>query len=90
MVRSRLSTSRARSIPPSVAGSGGRGASKVRASVASGGLDSLPHNGAVITLLSICQLTHRQSYLDIFMVSVVVPLLALAVLLALGTAFGSF
>ncbi|MEQ1692852.1 MAG: GntP family permease, partial [Gemmatimonas sp.] len=34
------------------------------ASVASGGLDSLPHNGAIITLLSICHLTHRESYLD--------------------------
>jgi hypothetical protein len=30
--------------------------------VATGGLDALPHNGAVITLLSICGLTHRQSY----------------------------
>jgi len=60
------------------------------AAVASGGLDSLPHNGAVITLLAICNLTHRESYLDIFMVSVVAPLGALVVLLALGTTFGAF
>lgn len=60
------------------------------ASISSGGLDSLPHNGAVITLLAICQLTHRESYKDIFMVSVAGPLLALAVVLALGTAFGPF
>jgi H+/gluconate symporter-like permease len=60
------------------------------AAVASGGLDSLPHNGAIITLLAICHLTHRESYLDIFVVSVVVPLLALVALLVLGTTFGTF
>lgn len=43
------------------------------ASMASGGFDTLPHNGAVITLLTICGLTHRQSYLDIAMVSLVIP-----------------
>jgi H+/gluconate symporter-like permease len=58
--------------------------------IASGGLDSLPHNGAVITLLGICQLTHRESYLDIFMVSVVGPLLALVCVLILGSTIGSF
>jgi H+/gluconate symporter-like permease len=36
------------------------------ASLASGGMDTLPHNGAVITLLAICGLNHRQSYGDIF------------------------
>jgi H+/gluconate symporter-like permease len=34
--------------------------------MASGGCDVLPHNGAVITLLAVCGLTHRQSYPDIF------------------------
>jgi H+/gluconate symporter-like permease len=58
--------------------------------IATGGLDALPHNGAVITLLSICGLTHRQSYLDILVVAVLFPLLALAVVVTLGTAFGSF
>ncbi len=43
------------------------------ASMASGGFDSLPHNGAVITLLTICGLSHRQSYKDIFMVSLAIP-----------------
>jgi H+/gluconate symporter-like permease len=60
------------------------------AAIASGGLDSLPHNGAVITLLGICRLSHRESYLDIFMVSVVGPLLALALVLALGSTVGAF
>lgn len=36
------------------------------ASMASGGMDTLPHNGAVITLLAVTGLTHRQSYIDIF------------------------
>ena len=60
------------------------------ASMASGGLDALPHNGAVITLLAICGLSHRESYPDIGMVAVIIPLVALAVVITLGTLFGSF
>ncbi len=41
------------------------------ASMASGGMDTLPHNGAVITLLAVCGLTHRVSYKDIFAVTVI-------------------
>ena len=40
------------------------------ASMAAGGMDTLPHNGAVITLLMICGLTHKESYPDIFAVTV--------------------
>jgi H+/gluconate symporter-like permease len=58
--------------------------------IATGGLDALPHNGAVITLLGICKLTHRQSYFDIFVVAVAIPLLALVSVVVLGTWFGSF
>ena len=58
--------------------------------LATGGLDALPHNGAVITLLSICRLTHRESYGDIAVVAVVIPLFALLTVVLLGTAFGSF
>lgn len=39
------------------------------ASMASGGFDTLPHNGAVITLLGISGLTHKQSYKDIFAIT---------------------
>lgn len=42
------------------------------ASLACGGLDSLPHNGAVITLLAVCGLTHKESYLDIGITTVVI------------------
>jgi H+/gluconate symporter-like permease len=41
------------------------------ASMASGGMDTLPHNGAVITLLAITGLTHRQSYPDIFAITLI-------------------
>ncbi|MCB4822867.1 GntP family permease [Roseicella aerolata] len=58
--------------------------------LASGGFDSLPHNGAVITLLAICGLTHRESYADIGMVSVLIPLLGLVTVLVLYSLFGTF
>jgi H+/gluconate symporter-like permease len=58
--------------------------------VATGGLDALPHNGAVITLLAVCGLTHREAYFDIAVVAVLVPIIALIVLITLGTLFGSF
>jgi H+/gluconate symporter-like permease len=41
------------------------------ASMASGGMDTLPHNGAVITLLAVTGLTHRSSYKDIFAVTLI-------------------
>ncbi|GFE65008.1 GntP family permease [Litoreibacter roseus] len=59
-------------------------------SLSTGGLDALPHNGAVITLLSIAGLSHRKAYPDIFVVAVLIPLLALVVVIAMGLAFGSF
>jgi H+/gluconate symporter-like permease len=58
--------------------------------ISSGTLDSLPHNGAVVTLLSVCGLSHRESYLDIVMVAVVGAIIALVAVIGLGTAFGSF
>jgi H+/gluconate symporter-like permease len=41
------------------------------ASMSSGGMDTLPHNGAVITLLAISGLTHKQSYKDIFAITLI-------------------
>jgi H+/gluconate symporter-like permease len=60
------------------------------AAIGSGTLDSLPHNGAVVTLLAVCGSTHRESYLDIGMVGIVRALIALAAVILLGSAFGSF
>ena len=39
------------------------------ASMASGGMDTLPHNGAVITLLAVTGLTHKEAYKDIFVIT---------------------
>ena len=50
------------------------------ASLASGGLDTLPHNGAVITTLAICGLTHKDSYKDIFVTSVIIPIFVTALI----------
>lgn len=58
--------------------------------IGSGTLDSLPHNGAVVTLLSVCGVTHKEGYLDIVMAAVVGALIALAAVIALGTLVGSF
>ena len=55
------------------------------ATVASGGLDSLPHCGAVITLLAVCKLTHKDSYTDIGVVTCVIPIAAVIVIVALGS-----
>ncbi len=58
--------------------------------IGSGTLDSLPHNGAVVTLLAVCGTTHRESYRDIVIVAIVGAVVALAVVIALGSAVGSF
>jgi H+/gluconate symporter-like permease len=58
--------------------------------IGSGTLDILPHNGAVVSLLAICGLTHRQSYFDIVMVGIVSSVVALAAVIAMGSALGSF
>lgn len=54
------------------------------ASMASGGMDTLPHNGAVITLLAITGLTHRQSYGDIFAITVAKTLAVFFVIAVYG------
>jgi len=58
--------------------------------MSSGTLDSLPHNGAVVTLLAVCGSTHRESYRDLVVVSIVGAIIALAVVIVLGSLFGSF
>lgn len=54
------------------------------ATLASGGLDSLPHCGAVIAMLTIMGLKHREAYRDIFMVTVAIPVLATVAALAVA------
>ena len=50
--------------------------------IASGALDSLPHNGYIVTLLNICKTSHRDGYMPLFWLTVVLP--AVACLLAIG------
>jgi H+/gluconate symporter-like permease len=52
------------------------------AAMASGGMDTLPHNGAVITLLAVTGLTHRQSYRDIFAITVIKTLAVFVAIVA--------
>ena len=58
--------------------------------ISSGTLDSLPHNGAVVTLLAVCGSSHRESYRDIVIVGILGALLALVVVIVLGSIVGSF
>lgn len=46
------------------------------ASLASGGLDTLPHNGAVLTLLAVSNCTHKESYWDVCVTSCIIPVVA--------------
>jgi H+/gluconate symporter-like permease len=57
------------------------------ASMASGGMDTLPHNGAVITLLAVTGLTHRQAYKDIFAITLI-KTAAVFVVIGVFYAFG--
>lgn len=52
------------------------------ATMASGGFDSLPHCGAIIAMLTITQLTHKDAYRDVGMITVVIPVLSTLVLMA--------
>ena len=50
------------------------------AAMASGGMDTLPHNGAVITLLAVTGLTHKDSYKDIFAITLIKTLTVFVVI----------
>ncbi|MBU8906514.1 GntP family permease [Desertibacillus haloalkaliphilus] len=47
------------------------------ASIASGGLDALPHNGALLTLLAVTSMTHKECYKDIAVIAIAIPILSL-------------
>ena len=57
------------------------------ATVSAGGLDTLPHCGAVIAMFTIMGLTHRQAYRDVFVVSVLIPLVAALALVLVASLF---
>jgi len=57
------------------------------ASISSGGLDTLPHNGAVLTLLAVSHCTHKESYMDICVTTCIIPVI---VSCGLALIWGSF
>lgn len=54
------------------------------ASIASGGLDALPHNGAILTILIVTGMTHKESYKEMAVIAIVFPILSLIPAIALG------
>lgn len=58
--------------------------------ISAGTLDSLPHNGAVVTLLAVCGMRHGDSYVDLAIDSIGGAMLALIAVIGLGTMFGTF
>lgn len=55
------------------------------ASIASGGLDSLPFNGAVLTTLALCHLSHKEAYKDVCVVSVIIPIIVVTIMVVLAS-----
>ncbi|MGL6098337.1 MAG: GntP family permease [Fusobacteriaceae bacterium] len=56
--------------------------------IAAGGLDSLPHCGAVITLLAVCGITHKEGYKDIGILTVILPIVSLLFIIVLHNISG--
>jgi len=52
--------------------------------MASGGFDSLPHCGAVVAMLTITGLTHKEAYRDVGIITVVIPVLATLVMIGVA------
>ncbi len=55
------------------------------AAIACGGLNTMPHDGAVVTYLSYCKIPHKKGYFDMFMVAGAIPILANVLAVILGT-----
>ena len=52
--------------------------------IAAGTLDTLPHQGAQITLLGICKVTHKEAYFDIAVTQIIIPIITLLVFIPLA------
>ena len=53
--------------------------------IAAGTLDTLPHQGAQITLLGICKCTHKEAYFDIAITQIVIPFITCFIFIALAS-----
>ena len=47
-------------------------------SIACGGLNTMPHDGAVVTYLSYCKISHKRGYFDMFIVAGAIPILPIS------------
>lgn len=56
--------------------------------IACGGLNTMPHDGAVVTYLSYCKISHRRGCLDMFMAAGPILILAKIAATILGTTIG--
>ena len=54
------------------------------ATIAAGTLDTLPHQGAQITLLGICKLTHKEAYFDIAITQIIIPFITCGIFILLA------
>ena len=54
------------------------------AAIAAGTLDTLPHQGAQITLLGICKLTHKEAYFDIAITQIIIPFITCGIFILLA------
>ena len=60
------------------------GAAQRLINITSASWDTLPHNSMVITCLTACGMSHKESYKPIFITSVCITLIGLAVAIFLG------
>ena len=56
--------------------------------IAAGGLDSLPHCGAIITLLAVCGIPHNKGYLDVGFLTVVLPVASVIIIIIMHNLTG--
>lgn len=56
--------------------------------IAAGTLDTLPHQGAQITLLGICKLTHKEAYFDIAITQILIPFITCGIFIVLASLMG--
>lgn len=54
------------------------------AAMAAGAFGTMPHQGALITLLGICKLTHKEAYFDVLVTQLVIPVMAFGLFYALA------
>ena len=53
--------------------------------IAAGTLDTLPHQGAQITLLGICKMTHKEAYWDIAVTQIIIPFISCGIFIVLAS-----